>query len=101
MVYAFTQDVPIDEATVRTDHRRRWATSRWTGCSSTCACADPTAACATSTCGSPSSSAPGPSSERIHPAVDATFGGARPPVEPTTVPLEVIDAGGALVRARV
>jgi hypothetical protein len=37
--------------------------------------------------------------QRIHPAVDATFGGARPPVEPTTVPLEVIDAGGALVRA--
>jgi hypothetical protein len=37
--------------------------------------------------------------QRIHPAVDATFGGARPPVEPTTVPLEVIDVGGALVRA--
>ena len=38
--------------------------------------------------------------ERIHPAVDATFGGARPPVEPTTVPLEVLDVGGALVPAR-
>jgi hypothetical protein len=35
--------------------------------------------------------------QRIHPAVDAAFGGRRPPVEPTTVPLEVIDAGGALV----
>jgi hypothetical protein len=35
--------------------------------------------------------------ERIHPAVDAAFGGARPPGEPTVDHLEVIDARGAAV----
>ncbi len=32
---------------------------------------------------------------RIHPAVDAAFGGARPPMEPTTVPLDIIDVSGS------
>ena len=35
--------------------------------------------------------------ERIHPAVDAAFGGRRPPVEPTVTHLDVIDATGAAV----
>ena len=35
--------------------------------------------------------------ERIHPAVDKAFGGSRPGVEPTVARLEVIDASGALV----
>jgi len=100
MVYAFTQDVPIDEATYaritqalgdepmdgllvhlcvrRPDGGLRYI-DVWES-EQQCARAF---------------------EQRIHPAVDATFGGARPPVEPTTVPLEVIDAGGALVRARV
>lgn len=30
--------------------------------------------------------------ERIHPAVNAAFGGNRPSTEPTTEPLEVLDA---------
>jgi hypothetical protein len=34
--------------------------------------------------------------ERVHPAVDAAFGGARPPVEPTTDVLKVIDVRGAV-----
>lgn len=36
--------------------------------------------------------------DRIHPAVDAAFGGARPPVEPELHVLDVVDArGSALV----
>ena len=35
--------------------------------------------------------------ERVHPAVDAAFGGARPPVEPTTVPLDVVEIRGPVV----
>jgi hypothetical protein len=35
--------------------------------------------------------------ERIHPAVDRAFGGARPGVEPTVDRLDVIDASGALL----
>lgn len=35
--------------------------------------------------------------QRIHPAVDAAFGGHRPPVEPTVARLQLIDASGALV----
>lgn len=38
--------------------------------------------------------------ERVHPAVDAAFGGARPPVEPTTVPLDVVEVTGAVVGVR-
>jgi len=34
---------------------------------------------------------------RIHPAVDAVFGGARPPVEPVVLALDVVDLTGALV----
>jgi len=33
--------------------------------------------------------------ERIHPAVDTAFGGTRPPVEPTVTHLEVIEARGS------
>lgn len=35
--------------------------------------------------------------ERIHPAVDAVLGGARPSVEPTQEPLEVLHASGAML----
>lgn len=35
--------------------------------------------------------------ERIHPAVDAAFGGARPPVEPTLTELQVVEVRGAVV----
>jgi hypothetical protein len=35
--------------------------------------------------------------ERVHPAVDTAFGGRRPPVEPTVTPLDVIEARGATV----
>jgi hypothetical protein len=35
--------------------------------------------------------------ERIHPAVDRAFGGARPAGEPEVHPLEVVDLRGALV----
>ena len=34
---------------------------------------------------------------RIHPAVDAAFGGARPPVEPTLTELQVVEVRGAVV----
>jgi hypothetical protein len=33
--------------------------------------------------------------ERIHPAVDAAFGGNRPAIEPTVQRLDVLHAGGA------
>ena len=33
--------------------------------------------------------------ERVHPAVDTAFGGRRPPVEPTVTRLDVIEARGA------
>lgn len=35
--------------------------------------------------------------ERIHPAVDAAFGGNRPASEPTVHPLEVVHAVGAVL----
>jgi hypothetical protein len=35
--------------------------------------------------------------ERIHPAVDAAFGGTRPDGEPTVEPLDVIHASGSLL----
>jgi hypothetical protein len=34
--------------------------------------------------------------ERVHPAVDAAFGGSRPPVEPEVHRLEVLEVRGAL-----
>jgi hypothetical protein len=37
--------------------------------------------------------------ERIHPAVDAAFGGSRPGSEPTVHHLDVIDATGSLIPA--
>lgn len=37
--------------------------------------------------------------ERIHPAVNAAFGGARPGTEPTVHHLDVIHATGALIPA--
>jgi hypothetical protein len=36
--------------------------------------------------------------ERIHPAVDAAFGGQRPAIEPQIQHLDVIDVRGALAR---
>ena len=33
--------------------------------------------------------------QRVHPAVDAAFGGRRPPAEPTVTPLEVVELRGA------
>ena len=39
--------------------------------------------------------------ERVHPAVDTAFGGTRPPVEPTVTRLEVIEARGSAVGVRV
>ncbi len=38
--------------------------------------------------------------ERIHPAVDAAFGGQRPSTEPTVEHLEVLHADGALLGGR-
>ncbi len=38
--------------------------------------------------------------DRIHPAVDAAFGGARPPVEPTRDVLEVVEVRGAVTGIR-
>ena len=35
--------------------------------------------------------------ERVHPAVDKAFGGSRPPVEPTVTRLDVVDVRGAAV----
>lgn len=38
--------------------------------------------------------------ERIHPAVDAAFGGHRPPVEPTVQRLDVVEVRGPSVGVR-
>ncbi|GAA3250098.1 hypothetical protein GCM10017691_61680 [Pseudonocardia petroleophila] len=38
--------------------------------------------------------------ERIHPAVDRALGGARPSQEPVVTHLEVLDASGALLAAQ-
>jgi hypothetical protein len=38
--------------------------------------------------------------ERVHPAVDAAFGGHRPPVEPTVTRLDVVEVRGAAVGVR-
>lgn len=38
--------------------------------------------------------------ERIHPAVDRAFGGARPAAEPVVQRLDVLDARGALLSNR-
>lgn len=37
--------------------------------------------------------------ERVHPAVDAAFGGSRPAEEPTVQRLDVVEVRGALVPA--
>ncbi len=37
--------------------------------------------------------------ERIHAAVDAAFGGRRPSQEPTSNPLEILDMSGSFVTA--
>ncbi len=37
---------------------------------------------------------------RVHPAVDAAFGGARPPVEPTVTRLDVVEVRGPVVGVR-
>lgn len=96
MVYAYTQDVPIDAATyrriidgigpepmdgllvhlctTRPEGGLRY-TDVW-GSQEQCARAFQT---------------------RIHPAVDAVFGGARPAAEPVVTALEVVDLNGALV----
>lgn len=39
--------------------------------------------------------------QRVHPAVDRAFGGARPAGEPQTHRLDVIDVSGALVPERL
>jgi hypothetical protein len=96
MVYAYTQDVPIDEETYRRiidnigpepmagqllhlcvrqpDGRLRYI-DVW----------ESEEACARVF------------SERIHPAVDAAFGGSRPSSEPTVQRLDVLHASGALL----
>jgi hypothetical protein len=38
--------------------------------------------------------------ERIHPAVDAAFGGGRPRVEPAVTPLDVVEARGSAIGVR-
>ncbi len=38
--------------------------------------------------------------ERIHPAVDRAFGGARPPTEPVVNPLDVVHVAGLLLPER-
>ena len=38
--------------------------------------------------------------ERIHPAVDAAFGGQRPPGEPTVTRLDVVEVRGTAVGVR-
>jgi hypothetical protein len=38
--------------------------------------------------------------ERIHPAVDAAFGGRRPPVEPSVERLDVVEVRGAFAPTR-
>lgn len=38
--------------------------------------------------------------ERVHPAVDAAFGGARPPVEPSRDVLDVVEVRGAVTGVR-
>ena len=96
MVYAFTQDVPIDEDLYRkiTDQLGP----------------DPMAGLLLHLCvrrpdGSlyyidvweDEGSCERAFDERIHPAVDAAFGGRRPATEPVTHALDVIDAGGALL----
>jgi hypothetical protein len=95
-MYAYTQDVPIDEALYqrivdelgpepfegsllhlcvrRPDGGLRYI-SAWTD----------EASCARAF------------EERIHPAVDRAFGGRRPDVEPTTNRLEILHATGALL----
>ncbi|GAA4807503.1 hypothetical protein GCM10023200_51420 [Actinomycetospora chlora] len=98
MVYAFTQDVPIDEALYRRIMEQlgpeplagqvlHLCVRRPDGGLRYIDVWESEEACARAF------------DERIHPAVDAAFGGTRPGTEPRVDRLEVIDAQGALLHA--
>ena len=98
MVYAFTQDVPIDE------QRYREIVTAFGP--------DPMDGCLLHLCvrredgglryidiWSSEADCARAFEERIHPAVDAAFGGRRPGQEPTSTPLEILDMSGSFVPA--
>lgn len=96
MVYAYTQDVPIDEALYRRIVQGigpeplpglllHLCVRREDGGLRYVDVWESEQACARAF------------DERIHPAVDAAFGGQRPPGEPVVRHLEVLDASGALL----
>jgi hypothetical protein len=98
VVYAFTQDVPIDEALYRRIMEQlgpeplagqvlHLCVRRPDGGLRYIDVWESEEACARAF------------DERIHPAVDAAFGGTRPGAEPRVDRLEVIDAQGALLHA--
>lgn len=98
MVYAYTQDVPIDEALYRriveaigpeplAGSLLHLCVRRPDGGLRYIDVWESREACAAAF------------DERIHPAVDAAFGGARPSAEPVVEHLEVLDASGALLAA--
>lgn len=96
MVYAFTQDVPIDEATYRqimsqlgpepvTGSLLHLCVRRPDGGLRYVDVWDSQEACARAF------------EERIHPAVNAVLGGARPAQEPTVERLDVLHATGVML----
>jgi hypothetical protein len=96
MVYAFTQDVPIDADTYRkiiemlgpeplAGNLLHLCVRRPDGGLRYIDVWESEQACAKAF------------DERIHPAVDAAFGGQRPATEPTVQRLDVLDARGSLL----
>ena len=99
MVYAYIQDVPIDEKTVPARSSTTSARNRCPACCCTCASGDRRARLRYIDVWESKSSCKRAFEERIHPAVDAAFGGNRPANEPTVHRLDVVDANGALLGA--
>ncbi|HEY8318406.1 MAG TPA: hypothetical protein VIG76_06205 [Amnibacterium sp.] len=98
MVYAFTQDVPLDEERYRKVIAELGP--------------DPVDGCLLHLCvrredgglryidvWTSEADCARAFDERIHSAVDTAFGGRRPGQEPTVVPLEILDMSGSFVPA--
>jgi hypothetical protein len=98
MVYAYTQDVPID-----TDMYARitdaLGTARMEGLLLHLCVRNPDGGLRYIDVWESEAQCARVFDERIHPAVDAAFGGHRPPVEPTVNRLDVVDITGPLAAA--
>jgi hypothetical protein len=100
MVYAYTQDVPIDEPTYRRIMAELGEDSLEGSLLHLCV-RKPDGSLSYIDVWESKELCAQAFRERIHPAVDRAFVGQRPGTEPVVVPLDVIDATGALLSSAV